>query len=197
MKNLTIGLLIVLFLAVAGLYVMYFTSDNAKTGNSSVSDTLSIDGLAYVNIDSLIFKFDMFQDRSNDLQEKQKSAEAELNSKGTQYERGIKDYQEKVTKGLVTRATAADMETSLTRQQQELITLRDQLQSNLMEEEAVMNRQVLDYITKYLEENKNKYNFQLVFGKSFGSVLLYAEPSLDITNNVLEGLNQKYQAEKE
>lgn len=196
MKNLTIGLLIVLFLAVAGLYVMHFTSTNAKPGNISVSDTISIDGLAYVNIDSLIFKFNMFQDRSDDLQEKQRKAEAELNSKGTQYERGIKDYQDKVTKGLVTRATAADMETSLTRQQQELISLRDQLQSDLMEEEAVMNRQVLDYITKFLEENKTNFNFQLVFGKSFGSVLLYAEPSLDITNQVLEGLNKKYQEEK-
>ena len=27
---------------------------------------------------------------------KQKNAEAELNSKGTQYEKGVKDYQEKV-----------------------------------------------------------------------------------------------------
>ena len=43
-----------------------------------------------------------------------------MTSKGSQYEKGIKDYQDKVSKGLVTRATAAEMETSLTRQQQEL-----------------------------------------------------------------------------
>ncbi len=46
------------------------------------------------------------------------------------------------------------MEQSLVQQQQELVSLRDKLQSNLVEEEQVMNRQVLEYITKFLEENK-------------------------------------------
>jgi outer membrane protein len=65
-----------------------------------------------------------------------------------------------------------------------------------MEEEQVMNRQVLEYITKFLEENKSVYNYQYILGKSFGSVVLYSEASLDITQNVLEALNKKYKAEK-
>ena len=90
----------------------------------------------------------MFHDKREDLMSKQKSAEAELNSKGSQYEKGARDYQEKVSKGLVTRATAAEMEQALMQQQQELVNLRDKLQSNLMEEEQVMNRQIIEYITK-------------------------------------------------
>jgi outer membrane protein len=195
MKNLTIGLITVLFLAVAGLYILHFTSGK-KGSTSSASSNVSASGIAYVNIDSVVFKFNMFQDKRNDLASKQKNAEAELNSKGSQYERGVKDYQEKVTKGLVTRATAAQMENSLTQQQQELLGLRDKLQSDLMEEEQVMNRQVLDYITKYLEDNKSTYNYQFILGKSFGSVVLYGDAGLDITNRVIEGLNQKYQTEK-
>ena len=153
-------------------------------------------GIAYVNIDSVIFKFDMFFDRRNDLMTKQKSAEAELNSKGSQYEKGVKDYQDKVNKGLITRATAAQMEQSLVQQQQELVSLRDKLQSNLVEEEQVMNRQVLEYITKFLEENKSDYNYQYILGKSFGSVVLYGDNSLDITQKVLDAINKKYKAEK-
>ncbi|MGE5419788.1 MAG: OmpH family outer membrane protein [Chloroflexota bacterium] len=195
MKNLTLGLVAVLFLAVAGLYILHFTGRN-KAEQPVQTSTAPSGSIAYVNIDSVIFKFDMFTDKRNDLETKQKSAEAELNSKGTQYERGIKDYQDKVTKGLVTRATAADMETALTRQQQELISLRDKLQTNLMEEEQVMNRQILDYITKYLEENKSQFPYQFIFGKSFGSVVLFGDSALDITNQVLAGLNQKYQGEK-
>jgi outer membrane protein len=195
MKNLTIGLLVVLFLAVAGLYIINF-SGNKKPGETASAPVSQNSGIAYVNIDSVIFKFDMFQDKRTDLETKQKNAEAELNSKGSQYERGIRDYQDKVSKGLVTRATAADMETALTKQQQELITLRDKLQSDLMEEESVMNRQVIDYITKYLEENKSEYNYQYILGRSFGGVVLYGDPGLDITNKVVAGLNQKYQTEK-
>jgi Skp family chaperone for outer membrane proteins len=88
------------------------------------------------------------------------------------------------------------MENSLTRQQQVLLSLRDKLQTDLMEEEQVMNRQVLDYITKYLDEHKSEYNYQYILGKSFGSVVLYGDNGLDITDKVLAGLNQKYQSEK-
>jgi outer membrane protein len=88
------------------------------------------------------------------------------------------------------------MEQSLIQQQQELVNLRDQLQSNLMEEEQVMNRQILEYITKFLGENRSEYNYQYILGKSFGSVVLYSDKSLDITQKVLDAINKKYQAEK-
>ena len=153
-------------------------------------------GIVYVNIDSVIFNFDMFTDRREELMLKQKNAEAELNSKGTQYEKGVKDYQEKMNKGLVTRAVGAQMEQGLLQQQQELVTLRDKLQSNLVEEEQVMNRQVLDYITSYLEANKTKYDYQFILGKSFGGPILYSNSSLDLTNQLLTDLNIKYQSEK-
>jgi outer membrane protein len=195
MKKLSIGLFVVLFLSVIGLYFLYFTG-NKKSKPSGAVAQVSAGGIAYINIDSVIFKFSMFLDKREDLMTKQKSAEAELNSKGTQYEKGVKDYQDKVTKGLVTRATAAQMEQSLTQQQQELVTLRDKLQSNLVEEEQVMNRQVLEYITRFLDQNKSEYNYQFILGKSFGSVVLYGDAGCDITQRVLDALNKKYQTEK-
>jgi outer membrane protein len=197
MKKLTVALFVVLFLAVAALFVLQFTGKGKKGSvNTPSTSGAPSEGIVYVNIDTIIFNFDMFSDRKNDLLTKQKNAEAELNSKGTQYEKGVKDYQEKVNKGLVTRATAAQMEQALTQQQQELLGLRDKLQSSLMEEEQVMNRQVLDYITKFLEEHKAEYNYQFILGKSFGSVVLYSDSGLDITSRVLEALNKKYQSEK-
>jgi outer membrane protein len=199
MKNLSVALLVVLFLAVGGLYIMHFSGnkksvESVNAGNTSAGATGQ--GIAYVNIDTVIFKFDMFLDRRNDLLTKQKSAETELNSKGSKYQKDVKDYQEKANKGLITRATAEQIELSLGQQQQELVSLRDKLQSNLVEEEQVMNRQVLEYITTFLEENKADYNYQYVLGKSFGSVVLYGDNSQDITQKVLTAINTKYKTEK-
>jgi outer membrane protein len=197
MKKLSVILYVVLFIAVAALFVLHFAGNKkSSSAGSSVYSGTTAEGIVYVNIDSIIFNFDMFSDRRNDLVTKQKSAEAEMTSKSSQYEKGVKDYQDKVSKGLVTRATAAQMEQGLLQQQQELVNLRDKLQSDLMEEEQVMNRQVLDYITKFLEANKSEYNYQFILGKSFGSVVLYSDSTLDITNRVLEALNKKYQSEK-
>jgi len=195
MKNLSLVLNVVLFVALGVLYFLHFSGNKKSSEPDNVAGT-TVEGIAYINIDSVIFKFDKFTDMRADLVTKQKSAEAELNSKGGQYEKGAKDYQDKVNKGLVTRATAAQMEQALLQQQQELVSLRDNLQQNLMEEEQVMNRQILEYITSFLEENKNVYNCQYILGKSFGSVVLYGDPSLDITKKVTEAINLKYKAEK-
>ena len=197
MKKLSVVLYVILFLAVAVLFFLQFSDkDGSESSGSSVTGTTQSHGIVYVNIDTIIFSFDMFTDRRNELLGKQKNAEAELNSRVSQYEKGVKDYQDKVNKGLVTRATAAQMEQALLQQQQDLASLRDKLTSDLMEEEQVMNRQVMDYITVYLEENKSEYNYQFILGKSFGSPVLYSDSGLDITSKVIEGLNRKYQSEK-
>jgi outer membrane protein len=195
MKKLDIALFSVLFLAVAVLFYLNLSGHKKSILNANKSVT-STQGIAFVNIDSVIYKFDMFFDRRADLMAKQKNAESELTSKGTLYQNNVKDYQDKVNKGLITRADAAQREQALTQQQQELVTLRDNLQSNLMEEEQVMNRQIIEYITSYLEANKAEYNYQYILGKSFGSVVLYGDSGLDITQKVLDALNKKYQAEK-
>jgi outer membrane protein len=198
MKKLSVVLFVVLFASVAVLYYLQFkgSSKARKVAASGTVNEMPGQGIVYVNIDSVIFNFNMFTDRRDELMLKQKNAEAELNSKGTQYEKGVKDYQEKMNKGLVTRTVGAQMEQALLQQQQELVSLRDKLQSNLVEEEQVMNRQVLDYITRFIEGNKTKYDYQFVLGKSFGGPVLYSNSALEITSQLLADLNKQYQSEK-
>ena len=193
MKKLDIALFAVLFLAVAALFFFHFSGKKTSTVSNPSTPA---QGIAFVNIDSVIYKFDMFYDRRNDLMSKQKSAEAELNSKASQFDRNTKDYQDKINKGLVTRAQAAEIEKSLYTQQQELQSLQTSLQNNLLEEEQVMQRQLIEYITSYLEANKAQYNYQYILGKSFGSVVLYGDKGLDITQRVIDAINKKYQSEK-
>jgi outer membrane protein len=196
MKKISVVLYVVLFAAVAILFVLHFTGGNSGSASGNHVSGKPGEGIAYVNIDTVILNFDMANDRKNDLMAKQKNAETELNSKGVAYQKGVNDYQDKVNKGLITRSAAQQMEQALLQQQQELVNLRDKLQQDLMEEQNVMNRQVIDYITKFLAENKSAYNYQYILGKSFGSLVLYSDEGLDITRQVQEALNKKYKSEK-
>ncbi|MBE0675320.1 MAG: OmpH family outer membrane protein [Bacteroidales bacterium] len=200
MKKLSLVLNVVLIVAVAVIYFLYFTGGKKgvtdEGGELNLPVEVTSHGIAYVNIDTVILNLDIYFDKREVLAEKQKKSETELNTKSQAYERGVRDYQDKVSKGLVTRATADEMGQLLTQQQQDLINLRDQLSYELMEEEQVMNRQILEYITSYLDSVKDEYNFQYILGKSFGGQILYSDKSLDITSQVLEGLNKKYQEEK-
>lgn len=198
MKKLPLILSVVSILAVLVFFVLEFTEkdndENQVDGVETVSK--STGAIAYVDIDTIIYNFDMYFKLRDELMKKQESSEAELNSKGSQYEAGAKDYEEKVRKGLVTRATAAQMEQVLIQQQQEIVNLRDQLQYALMEEEQVMNRSILDYIYKYLEVYNKDHNYEYILGKTFGGPVLLSDSGSNITAEVLKGLNEYYAENK-
>jgi len=199
MKNLSLILNAVLFVAVGVLFYLHFSFvKNTRTENSpSQGSTLlaSERSIVYINIDSLLNNYGYFSDMQDDFAKKQAEMEAELNQRSKQYEASALDYQNKVQKGLVTRREAQELEQQLYQQQQELLKLRDDLTMQLQEEEQVSNRKLINNIMEYLVDYNTKYNYQFIFSNSFGDNLLYANDKLDITKSVLQGINAKYQEE--
>jgi len=198
MKKLPLILAVISIIAIAILFVLEFSSTDDKTEIQSqeASPGMPAGNIAYVEVDSVLLNFEMYYQLREELMEKQQSSEAELNTKGREYETGARDYEEKVRKGLVTRSTAQQMEQELLQQQQDLRNLANQLESQLMEEERVMNSRILDYIYNYLDEFAAENNFDYVLGKSFGNPVMYANEKLNVTDEVLKGLNFKYNKDK-
>ena len=69
--------------------------------------------VAYIQIDSLMLDYLLAQDLSNAFQAKANKAERELNAKSQQLEKDMLEAQDKIQKGLVTRATAEEMQQKL------------------------------------------------------------------------------------
>lgn len=202
MKRVNLVINIVLVIAVGVLFVLYFTgnekSSPAQTEEKLVeNNSTGKGGMAYINIDTLMNNMDMFFDVRNKLVDKQKSSEAELNSRSKDFEKEATDFQEKVQKGLITRSRAQEIEQELYLEQQNLINLKDRLSMELVEEEQVMNRQLIYYITDYLKEYNKEKNYQFIISNSLAGPLLYASDKQDITNDVVEGINAKYAKERE
>ena len=181
-----------LLLAASAVALLAATGCSDKKGGSvamSGADTVTTAAsasVAYFNIDSLISKYDMYTDLRSAYEEKAKKADAELTSKGRALERGVRDYQEKVQNGLVTRAQAQGIEENLNRQQQAFVQHRDQ----------VMGDQIHFSITEYLKEFNKDYRYSVILSTSTGGPIYNADPKLDITTVLLEGLNKKYAADK-
>lgn len=202
MKRVNLIINIVLVIAVGVLFVLYFTgkkkSGPAQTEERLVEKNSTGKGeMAYINIDTLMNNMDMFFDVRNKLIDKQKSSEAELNSRSKDFEKEATDFQEKVRKGLVTRSRAQEIEQELYLEQQNLIGFKDKLSLELAEEEQVMNRQLIYYITDYLKEYNKEKKYQFIISNSLGGPLLYASDKQDITNDVVEGINAKYAKERD
>ena len=193
---------IVLFAAVAVLYVLYFTGKKS-TNVSHISSNAPIEAtgdfskaIYYINFDTVMAYYDMHLDLQDQLDKMAKTSEAELDSKNKAFQKEVADYQTQMQKGLLLRSEAQEREEQLATIQQQLMKLQDNLRLDLAEQQTVANRKILDSIMKYLVEIQPEYHYMIVLGTTFGGGVLYADKGLDITKQVISGLNEKYKKER-
>jgi outer membrane protein len=204
MKKLPIILNIISLLAIAALFVLFFTSrsgmNNMSAADNSSGMSQSIDsakGIVYVNIDTVLNSYDFYFDLQQRLQDKLKTSQAQLDTKQKSYQKDVQDFQYKVDRGLITRSDAAKLQQDLANQEQSLVQLQNDLRSQLADQQQVAYRQVLNSIMEYLTELQSVHRYKYVMGTSFGGNILYADKNLDITKSVIKGLNEKYKKERE
>ncbi len=200
MKKSGIIIQAILAIAIIVLYVLYFTGKGGGKSFNSSSDssslTLAQGAIAYVNIDSVVARYDMAKDLTKDLEEKGKKLDTELNQKSKTWQSNVQDFQYKAQRGLEVSSKLAEMEKQLQEDQQKLLGLRDSYGAQLQEENAVMVRKVMASIMDYLKEYNKDKNYSFVFGNAFDGKILYADKGLDISQDVIKGLNDKYLEQK-
>ena len=200
MKRLPLILNIVLAVAVVALYVLYFTGIGSPKKKSAFeglpAGSANGGSIFYVQIDSVLSHFNMATDLSGELQTKFNASEAEFQAKQKAYQNDVNDYQYKAQRGLITRSEAQTAEQELYAKQQNLQKLQQDLSQDLQEKQTVMNRQVINAIMEYMKEKSGLFKYKYVLGTSFGGNVLYANDSLDITQNIIKGLNEKYLKDK-
>jgi outer membrane protein len=197
MKKVSLILNIVLTLAVAALFVLFFTyNPNSKKGSADNNQSESIaqkGDIVYIQIDTLINHYDMFNDLRSELEGKATAIQNDLNKKGRALENDAKDFDSKINKGLLTRSQAETQQQSLLKRQQDLQNLSQQKQYEMQEEESVMINKVMDAVKTYVVEYNKTHQYSLIITTSATTnVVLEGNAGLNITQDVLNGLNEEY-----
>lgn len=148
--------------------------------------------IVYIQMDSLVNQYDMFNDLKSEFEAKVEAIQDDLRKKSNAFEKSATDFQNKLNKGLLTRSQAETQQQALLQREQDLRNLTGQKQMEMQEEEAVMLRRVMDAIQTYLNEYNETHNYALILSTSGSNPVIVGNPSLDITNDVLKGLNEEY-----
>jgi outer membrane protein len=149
--------------------------------------------IVYVQLDSLINQYDMFNDLRSELENKAQAIQDDLTKKGRSFESAAKDFQAKIEKGLLTRSQAEEQQQRLAERQQNLQNLSQQKQYEMAEEEAVMGRRVMDAVQTYLQKYNQEKGYAMIITTSAATnTVIVGNPALDITQDVLTGLNNEY-----
>lgn len=199
MKNLSLTLNVVLLVAVAVLYYLHFSDRKApaaavRTTNTAAAagDGQKTDQYAYVNVDSLLSNYDYFKATRTQLEDRRKKLETEIAGRTRSLENEVVSAQRKAN--TMTLEQAQLTEQNLRRKGQELERYQNDAARQLAEEEQKKNEELINNISLYLKKHTEDKPYKIVFGYSKGGGILYATDSLDITQEVLRGLNQDYQA---
>ncbi len=153
--------------------------------------------IAYVNTDSLLSNYNMAKDLNEELIKKTEDARANINSQATSLEKEMADFQRKVqTNAFLSEERAQSEANRLQNKQNQLEQLNYKLQNDLAQEQAQMNARLSDTIHAVLKEYNEIKKFELILSNTMYDNILIDNPKYDITGELLEILNSRYNKSK-
>lgn len=194
MKGTSLIVSIVLFIAVAVLYILHFTGSgagesvsNEKVAGNPGSGSLRI---AYVKADSIILNYDMAQDLHDDFTKKQEAYTTEYGTKRETFEKEAAAFQEKVQRGgFLTQQRAIQERDRLMGKEQEIQKLDQELSTKLAGLQADNNQQILDSLMSCVKMLNKQKKYDYIFN---AADILVGQDADNLTSEVLKVMNEKY-----
>ena len=194
MKNLSIGLNVLLLIAVIVLYILHFSGNGKSTSNQGGTATVNADAkIVYINMDTLLNNYTQSRELNEAFLKKLEANRTEVNIKVKNFDREAAEFRNKVeNNGFMTRERAEQAQMDLMIKQQNLQKLQQEMTENAQREQMEINRKLYDAITNFLTEYNKAKGFQLILSTTLGGNVLFAQEGFDITNEVVSQLNEQY-----
>lgn len=151
--------------------------------------------VAYVEVDSLVTQLDMCKEAKAALEAKGKNAEQQLAAKQQAFQSAYQSFENKMkTTGYSSQKEYENAQKNLQRIQEEGAKLEQRLGEDLAKEQEAFNQRLRDSLQSYIKILNADKRYSMILSKS-GDNVLYADPSLDITEEVIKGMNKRYKKE--
>ncbi|MCH5178372.1 MAG: OmpH family outer membrane protein [Prevotellaceae bacterium] len=185
---------------VAGCAVMTASCDNKEKSvnveRKNVGAKEKSVKIAYVELDSLMAKYQYYLDCSELLEKKRNSISTTINNKALALQKAMADFQEKVQTGNITQEQATKTQADLVKKQNQLQSLQDNLADEFAKEQENYNKALHDSIDNFLASYNKTAGYTYILSRSNDNILL-AAPACDITDEVINGLNKRYKGAEE
>lgn len=183
---------IFIFLAIAVLYFLFFTSKNNEQVQAvSLKSTLTI---AYVDSDTLWENYQFVKDTKKELD----NLEMQLNNNYKAQAMAFKaEYDNYLKTGAsLSLSEQKKKEAGLQQKQQSMMALEKTLGDQILEKKQSKNMELQDSIFSYIKRFNQGPKYSFIMEKSRVSGILFANDSLNITKIVIKGLNEAYEKGK-
>lgn len=193
MKNFLLATQILVVIAVAVLYFLFFNAKQPKQIKSVSSNSVTTSGLsiAYIDLDSI-------NANVNYIKQQKKVMEAEQNELNAQYQNAYMQLENEKNNFLkkgnsITRSEAEVFQNALMQKQQEVESTHQTKGQKLAEKSDKIMSELQDKLKAFLNEYNQSKKYTYIFATAKGlEYIMYKDSALNITEDVIEGLNEKF-----
>ena len=192
MKNILLGINIILLALVGYLYYLHFhNSKNNSHQNVMAPSGNSIDNnkakVAYIDLDSLQNNYGYYQKLKEDFERKQSQANDEISAMQKKYQTRAMQLQQKAATMTQKEQEAAMQE--MNKMQQDLQVRKQNIDNELYNENSKMKEDILVRIQNFLKDYNRDGKYSYIFSYEPG-FMFYKDSTLNITPDVIVGLNK-------
>ncbi len=198
MKTLTLAMRTIALIAISILMVQCGNQQPAANASTDNSEAPVLTGnklpIAYINVDSLLSKYNYAKDLNEKAITKQENARLSINEKARVLQNEQEDFQRKYQNNAFLSPERAQQEYQrLEKKAADLQEYAARLENESLMEQQKMMMQMNDSIISFINEYNAEKKFEVIFNNAS---TLYINPEYDITNEVVEMLNKRYAASK-
>lgn len=197
MKHFSLILNVVFLLLVGYLYYVQFSSSKKVTlaNNQKCKDSSTHHGnkVAYIDLDSLQGNYEYYKILKADFEKKQSASNNEVTDMQKRYQSRAMQLQQKGATMSPQQQEAAMKE--INQMQQGLQAKKQALDNDLYNANSKMKEDILSRIQSFLKEYNKDGTYDYVFSYEPG-FMFYKDSTLNITSDVIKGLNDLYAKNK-
>jgi Skp family chaperone for outer membrane proteins len=187
--------LIISIIALVGVILLLIDKVAKKTPSSKNDETTQTTGelnIAVYYLDTVVSKYDLYNQLSLELAQKQQDLEKELQSKMMSLQNRAYQLQTQYSQHLITSQKYQEQADKLTNEQMQLQQWQETKSYELNENQMQLTERVYDSIMSVVNTINVDKKYNLIFGTPYGATISYADPSWDISPLVIKMLNEKY-----
>ena len=183
----------------ASAFVLTFTQCNnapqqAPVVAPVVCDTTPALKIAYVDIDTLLTNYKLWIQLNEEMIRKEENIRTTLNDKDLQAD--FEEFERKLNNnGFATRERAESEQNRILKKRQELEQLQERLSNELAIENNKNNVLFRDSINAFINAYNKVKGYNVILSR-IGDNILYIDSDMNITQEIIDGLNARYEANK-
>jgi outer membrane protein len=170
-----------------------FVRASEKDGQTAIA---SGNKVGYVDIDTLEANYTYFKKKKDEFESRQKSIDAELERMANALQNDYVALQKKAEAGQLSQSEGEAAQQKLMQRQQELEMKRQNLGTKYLKDQEAFNKEIHDNLHDYIEKYNEEMGFDYILSYSKDGSILYANKDLDITEDIIKGMNADKEAKK-